>query len=761
MGDAQYSNFQKLKLQVAVAQKQERKLHKVAKLEDRLQDVQGYNQLWHEYEKIQTVVRVETTTTTTPQKQPAVEAVSPAAAVAPTSPPSGVVECTEAAITETAAPPPVEYDLAEDLGFRSNKENQNSSQRSLTGSIRSFRSRKSAKTTDDSTTGRSSRRRRRRFRRSSHKDSVQPTEITVNTAAKETNNDKNDPRSESFKLTQTNSWYFDFHDEFEPAGEDGGTTGSNNSQANLSLLSASSLEAQRRYFSEKRRQRGKPKARAGRRTEVPTAAKTASAEEYGFQHQPRDTAAPSIEFELEEIPVAGNLRHKDNSHDYGRLSPAQQLLASKNNPALRQQLANSILKSRNKSLTNMEVAFSSPESGEGDDDASMVSDLDDNVSVTSVGGYSTSGGGGGDYGVTRRRRPSMGSEMDVSGSGYHSRNDYGVRRRHRTQSSQNGDHSIVSASDNDTIGTGGGASQPNAPKYDHNVVLQRRLDIEAKLRALQAEDDDEGDVVVETSDNKAATALAAPPEVAAAAAAAGHDEYTLPPVVSPRAVRSQKRRGNTAGTDYAAVESEYVGSPLHDRKQITPCKINRTAVEGNVPSEQQQHQQKSSTKLNESIDSEESPKARITVPYLGTTTKGRFSVVSPEPDDNDSMIANQSTASMSSTNPSPVLSSEKASSQDESDSMVFVNQSAYSEHEGNEDLAAHDKKGAPVRIESGDNNDGVLDGTRDTLLLAGQVEANVKNILQRYRSATPEISDMERDDEQPPRIVSPQPGWLQ
>jgi len=59
---------------------------------------------------------------------------------------SGVVEydhSTNAATTETAASHPVEYNLAEDWGFRSNKEKQNnisSSQQSLTGSIQSFRS---------------------------------------------------------------------------------------------------------------------------------------------------------------------------------------------------------------------------------------------------------------------------------------------------------------------------------------------------------------------------------------------------------------------------------------------------------------------------------------------------------------------------------------------------------------------------------------------------------------------------------------------
>jgi len=72
---------------------------------------------------------------------------------------------TKAATIKTAAPHPIECNLAEDLGFHSNKEKQNnisSSQRLLTDNIQSFRSRssrKSAKTTDDST-GRSSRCRR-------------------------------------------------------------------------------------------------------------------------------------------------------------------------------------------------------------------------------------------------------------------------------------------------------------------------------------------------------------------------------------------------------------------------------------------------------------------------------------------------------------------------------------------------------------------------------------------------------------------------
>jgi hypothetical protein len=46
-------NFQKLKLKVAVAAQEEKRNQKVAKLEDRIKDVQGYRELWGEFQQIQ------------------------------------------------------------------------------------------------------------------------------------------------------------------------------------------------------------------------------------------------------------------------------------------------------------------------------------------------------------------------------------------------------------------------------------------------------------------------------------------------------------------------------------------------------------------------------------------------------------------------------------------------------------------------------------------------------------------------------------
>lgn len=47
------SEFRKLKLKVKLAAKQERKKARIAKLEDRYEDVRGYNSLWQDYQEIQ------------------------------------------------------------------------------------------------------------------------------------------------------------------------------------------------------------------------------------------------------------------------------------------------------------------------------------------------------------------------------------------------------------------------------------------------------------------------------------------------------------------------------------------------------------------------------------------------------------------------------------------------------------------------------------------------------------------------------------
>lgn len=55
--DSLVSNFQKLKLQVAVAEQQEKRNQKVLKIEDRLRDVQGYRELWGNFQQIQEQVK--------------------------------------------------------------------------------------------------------------------------------------------------------------------------------------------------------------------------------------------------------------------------------------------------------------------------------------------------------------------------------------------------------------------------------------------------------------------------------------------------------------------------------------------------------------------------------------------------------------------------------------------------------------------------------------------------------------------------------
>lgn len=55
--DSLVNNFQKLKLQVAVAEQQEKRNQKVLKIEDRLRDVQGYRELWGDFQQIQDQVK--------------------------------------------------------------------------------------------------------------------------------------------------------------------------------------------------------------------------------------------------------------------------------------------------------------------------------------------------------------------------------------------------------------------------------------------------------------------------------------------------------------------------------------------------------------------------------------------------------------------------------------------------------------------------------------------------------------------------------
>ena len=328
--------------------------------------------------------------------------------------------------------------------------------------------------------------------------------------------------------------------------------GSNNSQAELSLLSESSMEAQRRFFAEKRRQR---KLKKKGTTTNPT----------------------GIELDLEDTPIVRNnnnsprrRRRRSSSsnsigstssssvhsiNDYGpprkcRNTPraAQELSAARAGSTKR--LAKDILQSR--SLTDMEVAFcTTPESNNndcGDDNVSLVSDLDDNFSNTSGSHYYK---GGNDYGVCRRRR-----------------------------CSNKGSAAVVDDKD-----------RPNdaAMMLDHSTsVIQRRLEIEARLKELiltnNKDHTDEAKNVavpgrkkaapsslvtqlIEKFDGKNANNRDALHETSNAVKVAENEEYKLPVVaiVSPDDDEDMNKRWRDTdppGLDYSAVECySYQGSP--------------------------------------------------------------------------------------------------------------------------------------------------------------------------------------------------------
>lgn len=815
IGEHQYSDFQKLQLKVAVAKKRAQKHHRVAKVEDRLKDVQGYNKLWQNFEKIQQTVQGKNKhqqTTTTPATETNSSTADTPSPVTPisaatddlgSSPSPVAAAAVEETVVDVASPPvskeqdapvatpakddaavvveydleeedvlpeksqqqqqPIEYDLAEDLGFKKGGGSMASSIRSFT----SRSSRKSSKSNGSSTAGGGGRR-RRRFRRRNRKIE-QEDEVVV--ASKD----------DSFKLNESQTWYFDFQDEFEDedapkGGDEAGTTGSNNSQASLSLLSQSSLEAQRRFFSEKRRQRKLKERQAALPPTVPAkpVGKNDPITGYGLEPVGKANAvgATEMEFDLVETPMKGNLHRGGSSSianrscagtaeaavDYQRMTPAQQLLACKDNPALRQQIAANILRSR--ALTNMEVTFSSPESGTGDDEASMVSDLDDNMSVTSVSGYISTGSRG-DYGYRRRTSANNDNRSVTSYNSSRCRNDYGVSRRRRpsmaSQSSIDGASRTGGDGDQSTVdaaSTTDSVSAIGSSAYDHEIVLKRRLEIEAKLRALQAEDADD--------DNPSATAAELPdtsqflpvvspadninahPQSPSGDAMDARDDYVLPAVLSPKDVRTQRKREKAPETVYPAVARGYLVSPMFNGK-LCSSSPDAKRVESNSPvsksqnvSPEQSHckseeQEASSSKLNESFESEISSRSRITLPYLRSAKADSSKRAVTGQDDNDSLVATHSTASVS-RSVTPSSGSGKESTHPH---VIYENETPVAE-----------------------NSKGSLSGARDTLLLADQVEARVKDVLHRYRSGPEVATSLEEEDDQPPRIVSPRASWI-
>jgi hypothetical protein len=228
-------------------------------------------------------------------------------------------------------------------------------------------------------------------------------------------------RSKSFDLKQSRTWYYDFQGgEFDlPDDED------DQSQPNLSLHSHTSLEAQRALFAEKRRHRRRKKKEARHR---------------------RNQGSACMEMMVGGKAVT---RNNGKSHDYG---PVHRHLSAQRLPAHQQdaeeQLPQEILQSR--SITDMEVAFSTPDTAEkGDDDGAntVISDLDDfSYSVASSFQHHS------DYGVPWRRR------RDPEAAYAHDDDDVSLKKKKKS-----------------------------AEVYDMTSVRQRRLEIEARLRQLARE----------------------------------------------------------------------------------------------------------------------------------------------------------------------------------------------------------------------------------------------------------------------------------
>ena len=284
-------NFQKLKLQVAVAEQQEKRNQKVAKIEDRLKDVQGYKDLWGDFQTIQQQVqKVESIHEDDEEKQE-----------------------NRASVSQVNRDS-MEYDLEDDHDV-----------------LKSRRKRGTHKA-----------------RRSVSRAGENISEI-------------------SSDLKDTSSWIFDFHAEGLITA---GTIQDDDScQGSLSLLSEKGLEAQRRLFAQKRKERKLKKK---------------------IQKQ----AGASVE-SLSEVDSVVNLGTKSVSSrirgddkesttsSYGDYGPAHRIRRTRSTD---HSLRCGVRDSTPAIITDMEVAFRLPETARIDrsaldsDNYSQVSDLGDDQS---------------------------------------------------------------------------------------------------------------------------------------------------------------------------------------------------------------------------------------------------------------------------------------------------------------------------------------------------------------------------------------------
>ena len=562
-------NFSKLQLQIQVAARQAQKERFIHKVEDRMNDVQQHRQLWDVYQQIQdTVVNQDVSQVDTKTIQANTNSNIPASQddmtpsenetttngvklqtgdqsdIGPVRPPrrrkprrflrKGTVK-EEAKSPSIPFPKPiVEYDLEEEIPIITKKKIASPRRAMLGGHKSKSSSNVTASIVNDVTTSETA----------SH---------PVDTADASSTKKHPRVRSNSFDLHQTETWFFDFQDEFhtDPTQNKNKSTASqnllpvdpynnmnnvssNNSHANLSLLSANSLEVQRRLYAEKRRQRKKASAAVVSTT---------------------PNGPPSIHLSDGHTPLARNGTNRGSSHrtvssyDYGpsskgrlplfsdvRSSPflgggSAQDLYNAPNEAEKLRIAKEILKRRN--VTNMEVTFATPkparrthvtnENGENSeiDNSSFVSDLDEsytshhtNRSNQSVTNY--------DYGpqrrMSRRSRRLDGDAEDQSSIV----SDVSFDLSHKLDTPLNMDN--VGALNNNNNDENNPTKSSST--YDFQSVVQRRLDIEERLRALLSSDDAESTSPSSNIDN---TKNVNQSLAAVAADTNGSRNYRLPP----------------------------------------------------------------------------------------------------------------------------------------------------------------------------------------------------------------------------------------
>ena len=545
-------NFTKLKLQIQVAARQAQKERLIHKVEDRMNDVQQHRQLWDVYQHIQNDLSsvVNHDTTIIEPKTDTEETVNLLSSNIAETDNVSSINCVESltlndskvsqvrrlrrrkprrflrkitrdsTTEETISPSkpaqeqlsvssPVEYDLEDDIPIIT--KNKTSPQRRLIVKQSNSSPNETNPTVVDMTN-----------------ESDVEDGIIGNSSTKR----QDRVRSNSFDLHQTETWFFDFQEEFQnvpnhetkpalinpsPVDNYNNHMSSNNSQANLSLLSANSLDVQRRLYAEKRRQR---KIATGSNMTVTTST-------------PKGLPGFLL---TDDTPLARNGTNRGShrtvsSYDYGpssdgrtplfsdvRSTPCDmggsaQEIYNAPNEAEKLRIAKEILRRRN--VTNMEVTFTTPkhtrrnnamvtnENGEifDVDNSSFISDLDesytshhtnrDNQSISSY-----------DYGPQRRparrtKRQNMDADVEDQASIV---SDVSFDLSHKLDNLANDVGATSNASNSKDLHT------KSNSKYDFQSIVQRRLDIEERLRALMSSDDPE---LIPSSSNTANKSVAA------------------------------------------------------------------------------------------------------------------------------------------------------------------------------------------------------------------------------------------------------------